>query len=246
MARRTHQFPGARIHGARHLPNHPARHHRRARRRRAARSGVLGALALCRAPHHRAAHRGRRPGARALLRVLAVGPDARVQGAADGHPAPGILSRSPVSRLRDGDRGLSPALFDQHQPELAAGAALPPAGTQRRDQHPVGQPQRDGCPRAGARLAPVGRARGAPEAHHLGRGERFREPRQRPRVARALGARPRARPDDALARGSRRRHRDGVRAAGVLRVPRMSDRAVGRPGRPRVLGRHPGGLGPRP
>ena len=48
-----------------------------------------------------------------------------------------------VSRVRD----LPPALFDQHLPALAAGAALPHARPQRRDQHAEGQHQLDEEPR---------------------------------------------------------------------------------------------------
>ena len=56
---------------------------------------------------------------------------------------PDLLDERFVSQLRD----LSPALFDQHLPALAAGAAVPHARAQRRDQHAQGQRQLDEEPR---------------------------------------------------------------------------------------------------
>ena len=46
---------------------------------------------------------------------------------------------------------LPPALLDQHRAELGAGAAVPAALPQRRDQHDRGERRLDGGPRAGAR-----------------------------------------------------------------------------------------------
>ena len=56
---------------------------------------------------------------------------------------PDLLDERFVSQLRD----LPPALFDQHLPDLAAGAALPHARPQRRDQHAPRQRQLDEEPR---------------------------------------------------------------------------------------------------
>jgi hypothetical protein len=59
---------------------------------------------------------------------------------------PDLLDERFVSPLRD----LPPALFDQHLPDLAAGAALPHARPQRRDQHAARQRQLDEEPRDAA------------------------------------------------------------------------------------------------
>ena len=57
---------------------------------------------------------------------------------------------------------LPPALLDEHAPELGARAAVPPPRAQRRDQHALGQPQRDARARARAVLAGLGRPPPAP------------------------------------------------------------------------------------
>ena len=56
---------------------------------------------------------------------------------------PDLLDDALRVELRD----LSPALFDQHLPDLASGPAVPRARPQRRDQHAAGQPQLDEEPR---------------------------------------------------------------------------------------------------
>ena len=245
MARRPHRRRGARRQRAGHLSHHPAGDHRRPRRR-AHRCGRVGARAVRRPPHDRAAHRRCGSRAAAVLRVLALVPNARLQGAAHGHAASGVLPRLEVAGLRNGDRGVPSALLDQHQPELASGPTVPSARPQRRNQYAVGQSQRDACPRAGARVACMGRDDRLPQARDLGRGQRFDEPRQRGRAAGALRPRPGARAHDARPRGPFRRDRDGAGAARVLRVPRVPGRAVGRPRRARVLGRGDRGLRPGP
>ena len=60
---------------------------------------------------------------------------------------PDLLDERFISRVRD----LSSALFDQHLPAMEAGAAVPRAGAQRRDQHAAGQRQLDEEPRGAAR-----------------------------------------------------------------------------------------------
>ena len=69
-----------------------------------------------------------------------------------------LLSRPEGPPLRLGGRDLSPALFDQHLPAMAAGAALPHAGAQWRDQHDLGQHQLDEEPRDQDGLGRVRRA----------------------------------------------------------------------------------------
>ncbi len=58
-----------------------------------------------------------------------------------------LLSRPHRRALRLGLCDLSPALFDQHLPDLAAGPALPHARPQWRDQYAEGQHQLDAQPR---------------------------------------------------------------------------------------------------
>src|SRR2546422_346347 len=173
-------------------------------------------------------------------------PHAGVQGAAHRQPARRLLSRPRVPGLRDGARDLPPALLDEHDVQLAARPAVPHARPQRRDQYPVGQPQRDAGSRAGARRAALGRRSGPPQARHLVGGKRLGQSRQRARAAGAVGARPGACPHDARPRGPRGCRGDGARPAGLLRVPRMPGGAVGRAGRAGLLGRRVRGLGTRP
>src|SRR2546430_2884736 len=126
-------------------------------RSRTPRRHDVGTLALSRAPDDRTPHRRRGARPRAVLRVLALLPHARIQGAAHRHPARRLLSRPRVPGLRDGARDLPPALLDEHDVELAARPAIPHARPQRRDQYPVGEPNRDAGPPAGARRAALGR-----------------------------------------------------------------------------------------
>jgi hypothetical protein len=70
-----------------------------------------------------------------------------------------LLSRLERPALRFGGRNLSPALFDQHLPAMAAGPALPHARAQWRDQHHLGQHQLDEEPRDQDGLGRVRRAR---------------------------------------------------------------------------------------
>ena len=81
--------------------------------------------------------------ARGLLHLHPVGQPHRLQGHADGRPAPPVLHRpaGPGVRQRPGDRPL--ALQHEHVPELAAGAPVPLPRPQRRDQHAARQPQLD-------------------------------------------------------------------------------------------------------
>src|SRR5205807_318857 len=137
----------------------------------------------------------------------------RVQGSPHRHAAARIFPRPGIARLRVGDRRVPPAVLHQHQLELGPGATVPLARSQRGDQHPLGQPQRDGGARAGPRITDLGRAHRSPQARHLGGGKRLDEPGQRPRAAGPLGPRPGARADDARAGGPRGRPRPYARWA---------------------------------
>ena len=106
-------------------------------------------------------------------------------------PAPSSPRSSPTSAIPEyesADRGLPPALLDQHAAQLAAGPAVPAAGAQRRDQHALGQPQRDDHAAADAGLAGVGREDRAAARGHLARGQRLGQPGQRDGAAHALRA----------------------------------------------------------
>ena len=184
-------------------------------------------------------------GGRRVLPVALLA-DPRLQGHAHHRPARPLLPRPErrAARLRAGRRAL--AVLHQHLPELAAGAPVPVHRPQRRDQHRDGQPQLDAGPRGAARLRPdPGRPRAAlPDLHAGGvglgvvrRGARAAPPR-RP-LAPALGA-----DDDPGGVGEP--HRDGRRAARVLRVPLHTDGAVGRPGLRGVHRRLADRRGPRP
>ena len=65
--------------------------------------------------------------------------------------ARGVLPRPERAGARRRVGDLPPALLDQHRAELGAGAAVPPALPQRRDQHDRGQRRLDGGARAGPR-----------------------------------------------------------------------------------------------
>ena len=95
-----------------------------------------------------------------LLHLLAVVPLDHLQGHVPRRAARRLLSGPAGRALRLGRRDLPPALLDQHLPDLAAGAALPHARPQRRDQHAAGQHQLDEEPRDRAwRTHAVRRAR---------------------------------------------------------------------------------------
>ena len=85
--------------------------------------------------------------------------------------------------------------------------------------------------RAGLRLLAAVRRRHRQAVAHLLRGPvRHRVLRQRARVPRHGRLQPRARGDDADPGGVGRQSADGPQAARLLRVPRLPDGAVGRPG----------------
>src|SRR2546425_8587844 len=49
-------------------------------------------------------------------------------------PRSTLFPYTTLFRSRDGDRGVPPALLDQHAPQLAAGPAVPRASAQRRSE----------------------------------------------------------------------------------------------------------------
>ena len=211
------------------------------------RPGRLRAQAVCDPPPGGAiGGRRRRPRGRVHDRqpVLAA---AVLQGPADRLTASGLLSRPVRSGLRERAGARALALFHQHAGHLGPGPPLQPAGPQRRDQHRARQCQLDGCARAAAALAASGRRpaeavsdrRGAVVGlGQAGCGDRAAGAGRAVAGACAGHAHP--------ARLDRPGFGHGRRAAGLLRVPRMPGRAVGRPGRRGGNRRPPGGGGARP
>src|SRR5947208_2869706 len=88
--------PTAARRSARVVPHHPPSHSRTARRAWTLRRDRVGTLPLSRAPHHRAPHRRRGTGPRAVLHLLPLLPHAGVQSAAHGDPTGRVLSRPRV------------------------------------------------------------------------------------------------------------------------------------------------------
>ena len=127
------------------------------------------------------------------------------------------------------------ALLHQHVPELGARAPVPLHRPQRRDQHAARQRQLDARARVAARLRAVRRGgprEAAPDRppRRLGLGD----VRQRARAARAGGPLAAARGDDDDPGGVRGPRRPARAPQGLLRLPLLSDGAVGRPRRGRV------------
>ena len=199
----------------------------------------LGAAAVPGAPRA-GAPRGRARAGRAV-RLLAVVPHGGVQGAAHRRAAGGLLPRPARPGVRERHCRVPRALRHQYAPALGAGAALPAAGAQRRDQHAVGEPQRDGHARRAAGGAGVRRAgRPRPRADPPPR-ERLGQPGQRHGAAGARGARAGACGAHAGAAGVGALPRRGPVHQGVLRVPPVPGGAVGRPGGAGVQRRGAGG-----
>ena len=128
----------------------------------------------------------------------------------------------------------APALLHQHVSDLAAGAPVPLHRPQRRNQHPARQRQLDARAPVGARVAAVRRRHQEAVPHHPARRQRFRGVRQRARTAAHGGPLDPARHGHADSRSLGQEPAHEPAEAGVLRVPRLPDGAVGRPGRHRL------------
>ena len=164
------------------------------------------------------------------LHRVAVEPHAGLQGHVPVLPGEGLL-RGPVGRAAGlGDGAGASALLDQHLPVVEAGAPLSHGRPQRRDQHAARQRQLDGGAAGVGRLAAV-RRRDLQAVADLLRGPvRHGLLRQRARVPGDGRLQPGARRHDADPRGLGRQSADGCQAARLLRVSRLPDGAVGRPG----------------
>ena len=165
------------------------------------------------------------------LHGVAVEPHAGLQGHVPVLPGEGLLHGPVRPAARLGDGAGAPALLDQHLPVVEAGASLPHGRPQRRDQHAARQRQLDGGA-AGVRVVAAVRQRHHQAVADLLRGPvRHRLLRQRARVPGDGRLQPGARGHDADPRGVGRQPADGWQAPRLLRVPRLPDGAVGRPGR---------------
>ena len=180
----------------------------------------------------RVAERAAGPGAR---RPELLGANARLQGDADGAAARRYFPDLQRRAVRERARARPLALLDEHVPELGARAPVPADRAQRRDQHAARQRQLDARARVAARLGAVRR-------------------RPRRRCCRSSGPAARTQrhsttcsscscwPGRSLPHAlmmmvpEAYRGRSDVsrRAARLLRVPRVPDRGVGRPGGDRV------------
>ena len=135
----------------------------------------------------------------------------------------------PARRLGDG-AGAS-ALLHQHLPVVEAGASLPHGRPQRRDQHAARQRQLDGGAAGVGVLAAVRRRHLQAVADLLRGPVRHGVLRQRARIPGDGRLQPLARRHDADPRSVGRQPADGWQAPRLLRVSRLPDGAVGRPGR---------------
>jgi hypothetical protein len=182
------------------------------------------------------AHRPREQHAREgrVLHPEPVVADHRLQGPTPRRAARRLLHGA--ARPRDGERARdgAPALQHQHVPHVGARAALPHARPQRRDQHGARQRCLDERARAALRRGGVRGGRAPHHAHHRARRLRLRSARQRGGAAPPRRSLAPARDDDAGAGGLAERPADVAEEAGVLRVPLLPGRAVGRPRRPRL------------
>ncbi len=183
-----------------------------------ARPGRLRAAPLRRPPDRRARRRARPDD----LELLLAHP--RLQGHAHRAPARPLLRRPARPRAAERARGRPLALFDQHLPELGAGAAAAPARPQRRDQHDQRQRPLDAGARSGAALRALRRRpRALPAADPRGQ-LRLVGLRPRPRAAAARRPLAAARDDDDdPGRAHRpRRHGAGARQPSTATAPRCS------------------------
>ena len=160
----------------------------------------------------------------------------------------GVLPR-PAGRAADqraGHRAL--AVLHQHVPVVAAGPPVPADRAQRRDQHRHRQRELDAGARGADQHRRLRRPRrprqDLPRLH--ARRLRHRALRRGARTAAPRRPQPAARRADDDPGGVGAQRVDGPRASGVLRVPRLADGAVGRPGVGVLHRRHRDRRGARP
>ena len=189
--------------------------------------------ARAQALHHPQEIRPRDPGAQAsprqgVLRSVDVVANARLQGDAARAPGRRVFRRSHRREHGVGARDGSPALLDEHVPDVGSRASVPAGVPQRRDQHAARKRQLDSRAPAGDREHGARRRPRQDLAAHLRRPIRFGVVRQRARAAADGRLSARARDDADDPRGVGRQSADGRGPARVLRIPRRADGAVGR------------------
>ena len=174
-----------------------------------------------------------------LLHPQPLVADDRLQGDAEPRPDDAVLPRPAGRSDRVGAGPGALALLDQHLPQLVARASLPDDRAQRRDQHAARQRQLDARAREHVRVEAVRRR---PEEVHPGRRhrrQRLGDVRQRAGAAGPVGPLAAARDDDDDPGAVVEPRVHVAPAQGLLRVPRLPDGAVGRPGVGGVHRRHP-------
>ena len=169
-----------------------------------------------------------------VLRLEPLDQGHHLQGDAHREPALPVLPGPLRAGLREppGDDPL--AVLDQHLPVVGPRAAQPLHGAQRRDQHAARQHELDARAPGRGQKRPVRRRdrQGVPGGR--ARLLRLRDLRQRARVPAHDRAHAAALDHDDDPRGLAERSADDAREAGVLRVPLLPARALGRPGVDRV------------
>ena len=213
-------------------------------RRREARQPRVREAALHPAPSH-GEGRARREHRR-VLRLLALLPVGRLQGHVPRRAPVDLLSRPARRALHLALRDLPPALFDQHLPAMEAGAALPRARAQRRDQHHPGQRQLDEEPRGTARARDLRPLHRGPEADRAARRVGFVGARQRVRAAGARPSQPADGQDDDDSRGLGHEPQRAGRSSRHVQLRERRHGAVGRAGRHRRRRRQVGAGRARP
>jgi hypothetical protein len=201
------------------------------RRRRTDEQRAIRARAVC-GPAPRDAASGRPAGA---LRRQPQRRQHRLQGHGAAAVSACAIPRPAAPRTGEQRGGVPSAFLHQHQPALAAGAAVPPAGAQRRDQHHIRQPP------VGARARPCVAQRGS-ESRRIRSADRDgRLGFAKPRFDAGTAAGRRHGFAESVAHPDSARNAvagiQGRRPTGVLRVLRDQQRTLGRPRRHRRLRR---------
>ncbi len=217
-----------------------------ARRRGGHRGGA------CRVPRPASRSPGVRRGRSPLLRGQLLLPHRHLQGDGRRGPARRLLPGPAGRALRIRARDLPLPVLHQHQPLVGAGAAVPDAVSQRRDQHDRRQPERHARPTGPVRGRRPVRGRGRlgdgrdARPGDRGRAVGLRQARRGARAPRPGWARhpPRAGHAGATGVGGRPRPRAGDPR--LLPLPVLPRRALGRSRRSDLHRRSPRRRRPRP
>ena len=173
------------------------------------------------------------------LHAVVLDPHAGLQGPAAGAAGRELLRGPAQSADGLGAGAGAPALLHQHLPVLAAGAPVPLPGHNGEINTVRGNVNWMYARRQRDDLGAAGRGPRQDVAADPARPVRHRLHRQRARAAGRRRLLAGACDDDADPGGLGRQPADGRRAAGVLRIPRRADGAVGRAGGDRLHRRAP-------